>query len=242
MIAVVADTRAPRDVRRFYRITAAILMPVGPLAVAVLRFLIPFDPAPTAAAAQPVVFDVILALGLIATFTLVPGAYAAAHLVRRYQPVLAVWVGALLIPGYLGLAGLAAVDGIAVAGARLGIDPAEVSVIYDGVGALAPIVILFVAFLVGHIIGTVLLGILCFRSRLMPKPVAVLFAVSQPLHLTAVIIGSNWLDLLAWGLTAMGMAFLARRVLRTPDEEWDLPPRAGIPAVTSASAFDDAPR
>lgn len=227
MSAVKGDTRAHTDTRRFERMAAAILMPVGPLAVAVLRFLIPLDPAVTAAAEQPALFDVILALGLVATFTLVPGAYAAVHLVRRYRPVLAVWVGALLIPGYLGLAGLAAVDGIAVAGARLGIDPAAVSAIYDGVGALAPILILFVAFLVGHIIGTVLLGILCFRARLMPKPVAVLFAVSQPLHLTAVILGSNWLDLLAWGLTAMGMAFLALRTLRTPDHEWDLPPLAG---------------
>jgi hypothetical protein len=28
----------------------------------------------------------------------------------------------------------------------------------------------------------------------------------------------------AWGMTAMGMVFLAARVLRTPNEQWDLPP------------------
>lgn len=224
MSATVGARRAPRDTRRFSRIAAAVLMPVGPLAVALLRFIIPFDPAAAAAAADPVRFDVILALGAVATFTLVPGAYAAVHLVRRYQPVLAAWVGALLIPGYLGLAGLAALDAIAIAGARLAIDPATVSAIYDGVGALTPTTVFFVAFLVGHILGTVLLGVLCFRSRLMPRTMALLLAVSQPLHLTAVILANNWLDLVAWSLTAAGMAFLALRVLRTPDEEWDLPP------------------
>jgi hypothetical protein len=69
----------------------------------------------------------------------------------------------------------------------------------------------------------VLLGILAYRARLMPRAIAVLLAISQPLHLSAVIIGSNVLDLVAWGLTAVGMAFLARRVLLTPDEEWGLP-------------------
>jgi hypothetical protein len=49
-------------------------------------------------------------------------------------------------------------------------------------------------------------------------------AVSQFVHLAAVIGGWPVVDLLAWTTTAVGMAFLARVVLRTPDDEWDLPP------------------
>ncbi|QEW03486.1 hypothetical protein [Microbacterium lushaniae] len=227
MSVTAGATRARRDTRRFSRIAAAVLMPVGPLAVALLRFIIPFDPPAVAAAADPARLEVVMALGAVATFTLVPGAYAAVHLTRRYQPVLTVWVAALLIPGYLGLAGLAVVDGIAPAGVRRGVDPAAVTAIYDGVGELATVTVFFGVFLIGHILGTVLLGILSFRARLMPRAFALLFAVSQPLHLTAVMLANNWLDLLAWSLTAAGMAFLALRVLRTPDEEWDLPPLTG---------------
>ena len=48
--------------------------------------------------------------------------------------------------------------------------------------------------------------------------------MSQPLHLTAVIIGSPPLDLFAWSLTAIGMAFLGLRVIRTSDDAWDVAP------------------
>lgn len=230
MSTTISAIRTRRDTRRFTRITAAVLMPIGPLAVALLRFIIPIGPPAAAADADPARFELILALGAVATFTLVPGAYAAVHLARRYRPVLAVWVAGLLIPGYLGLAGLGALDAIALAGSRRNLDPAVVATIYDGVGELVSVTIFFVAFLLGHILGTVLLGILCFRSRLMPRPVALLLAISQPLHLAAVILENNWLDLLAWGLTATGMGFLALRALRTSDEDWDLPP---FPAGTS---------
>jgi hypothetical protein len=212
-----------KDLRRFDRIAAAVLMPVGPVAVAVLRFLVPNEPVADAVSRDPAIYRVILILGAVAAFTLVPGAYAALTLVRRYRPVLSAWVGALLVPGYLALAALSAVDAIIVAGYDAGVEPALVARLYGAVGELPVLMITFLVFLVGHIVGTVLLGILAYRARLMPRAIAVLLAISQPLHLTAVIIGSNVLDLVAWGLTAVGMAFLARRVLLTPDEEWGLP-------------------
>ena len=45
--------------------------------------------------------------------------------------------------------------------------------------------------------------------------------MSQPLHfVAAVILGSHWLDLFAWGLNAAGFAAVAVVVLRMSDEEW----------------------
>jgi hypothetical protein len=61
----------------------------------------------------------------------------------------------------------------------------------------------------------VLLGVACLRARLMPTVVAVALIISQPLHLVSVITAQPVLDLVAWGLTAVGMAFLAVRLLRT---------------------------
>jgi hypothetical protein len=86
--------------------------------------------------------------------------------------------------------------------------------------------VLVLVFVVGHIVGTVLLGVTMIVGRAAPLVISVLMAVSQPLHLTAVMIGNPTLDLIAWGLTALAMGFLARRVLRTPNDLWDLPPLA----------------
>jgi hypothetical protein len=78
-------------------------------------------------------------------------------------------------------------------------------------------------FVLGHIVGMVLLGSALWG--LIPRWAAVAIMVSQPLHFVAfVILGSQPLDALAWGLTAVGFAACALVVARTPDDEWDLSP------------------
>lgn len=212
-----------KDTRRFDRVLAAVLMPIGPAAVAVLRFIYPYGPVGDESARDPAVYQVILWLSLVAVFTLVPGVYAAVRLVRRYSPRLTAWVAGLLIPAYLSLGALGLTDAVGLVGDRTGLDPKTTNALADQLGALPTVNIYFAAFILGHIVGTVLLGILCFRARLMPRGIAVLLAVSQPLHLTADLLQNHWLDLFAWGLTAVGMVFLARRVLRTPNDAWELP-------------------
>lgn len=221
---VVRPAAAGTDVRRFDRWVAAALMPVGPAAVAVLRFVVPADPVGESVAADPGTQRLILWCGLVAVLTLLPGALAAVRLLRRHTPRLATWTAALLVPGYLGMTGLVAVDAAVLAGTNLGLPPGTVTELSDAVFALPTVNILVSLFIVGHIVGTLLLGIAAFRSRVIPRPLAVALALSQFVHLAAVIAGLPWLDLLAWATTAVGMAALARVVLRTPDDEWDLPP------------------
>ena len=80
------------DTRTLARWTAAILMPIGPAAVAVLRFILPYDTNDSAAVmiakvqAAPDTQQAVMVLGLIAVFTLVPGAYAVARLTRPGAP------------------------------------------------------------------------------------------------------------------------------------------------------------
>lgn len=53
-----------------------------------------------------------------------------------------------------------------------------------------------IVFVVGHVIGTVLLGIAMWRSRAVPRWAAAITAVAQPLHfVAAVVIASHPLDL-----------------------------------------------
>ena len=211
--------RQPADVRALDRRVAAVLMPIGPAAVAVLRFVLPADPA-----AHPGAQRLVVWLGLVAVLTLLPGALAAIRLLRRYTPLLATGIAALLVPGYLGMTALIAADAGTLGAIDLGLPAGQVTELSDATIAVPTMTILVLLFVVGHIVGTLLLGIAAFRARLMPRPVAGALAVSQFVHLAAVIGGWPLVDLLAWTTTAVGMAFLARVVLRTPDDEWDLPP------------------
>ena len=211
--------RQPADVRRLDRGVAAVLMPIGPAAVAVLRLVLPADPA-----AHPGAQRLVVWLGLVAVLTLLPGALAAIRLLRRYTPLLATWIAALLVPGYLGMTALIVADAGTLGAIDLRLPAGQVTELSDATFAVPTMTILVLLFVVGHIVGTLLLGIAAFRARLMPRPVAGALAVSQFVHLAAVIGGWPVVDLLAWTTTAVGMAFLARVVLRTPDDEWDLPP------------------
>lgn len=219
------ETIRPRaDLRRLDRIVAAILMPLGPAAIAVLRFVIPGEPVAESVAADPGAQRIVLGLGVVAVFTLLPGAYSALHLLRRSAPRLTAWTAALLIPGYLGMSALFGLDAFTMASYDAGLAPAEAELVADAMVALPTSTILMLAFLIGHIAGTVLLGAAALAARAVPVTVGILLIISQPLHLVAVMTSLRWLDLIAWGLTAVGMAALAWRVLHTTNAEWDLPP------------------
>lgn len=218
-------TARPRaDLRRFDRIVAAILMPVGPAAVAVLRYILPGEPIGESVAANPGAQRAALWLGVVALFTLLPGAYAAFRLVRRRAPRLTAWSAALLVPGYLAMTALYAGDAFALAGTELGLDARLVDRVLGGILVLPTTGLLLIVFVVFHIGGTVLLGSAMLAARAVPVLAGIAMVVSQPVHLAAVVANSRPLDLIGWGLTAVAMGFLSWRALRTPNEEWDLPP------------------
>ena len=89
--------------------------------------------------------------------------------------------------------------------------------------SLHPVVLIAgVIFVIGHVLGTVLLGIAFWPAGRTIHPAAALAVlVSQPLHfIAAIILGSHWLDLFAWGLNAAGFAAVAVVVLKMSDEDW----------------------
>lgn len=218
------------DTRTLERVVAAVLMPLGPLCAAVIRFVIPGEPVGESVPADPGAQRLVLALGVVIVFTMVPGAYAALRLLRRKAPRLTAWTGAFLIPGYLAMMG-GGMDAATMASYDAGFSPAEMDRLNAAIWALPFTIVIGLIFVVGHIVGTVLLGATMIATRATVLPVGIAMVVSQPLHLAAVITNTRWLDLGAWGLTALGMAFLAWRVLRTPNDEWDLPPLDRSPGL-----------
>ena len=205
--------------RPWGRMAAAVLMPTGPAAVAVLRFLLPYNTNDSSAvmvakmAAEPARERIVVWLFVVALLTLAPGAIAAIRLVAPNAPRLAGFTTALMVPGYLAIAGVGLVDfvGFRVNSANQG----AITAVVTQLNSSAPVNVLTVIFVVGHLSGTVLLGITLFRAHVLTLVPAVVLAVSQPLHLAAALTGNHLVDLVGWGMTAVGMAFVARAAWRT---------------------------
>lgn len=218
MIGYTTQRPAATDRQRWL---VALLMPIGPAAVALLRFILPYNTTDSAAsvvrkvAAHSGAQHAVLWLEVVAIFTLVPGAYAALRLSRGAAPRLTAAAAGLLIPGYLALAagGAGGADTLTYVGVTHGVDHGTLARLVDLTGQSGPSVVLGIVFVVGHIVGTVLLAIALWRSGVIPPWAAAVLGVSQPLHLIAAMSGNHPLDLLGWGLTAVGMASAAAAVL-----------------------------
>lgn len=204
------------------------LLPIGPLAVAILRFVLPYYTADGDAAtaraviAHPDRQSLVLWLGLVAVVTLVPGLLAVGDLLPRSR--LKTWAFALLIPGYLCLGILLAEDYLLWSAVKAHQSPHQIAALLHAAHPSADIAI--AAYVLGHVIGTVLLGIALVRSQRIPAWAGVAIAVSQPIHFVAfVVLGSPALDLAGWFLLAVGMACCIRPLSAAPAEGFARAPR-----------------
>jgi hypothetical protein len=221
-----------RDTRTLRRTAAAVLLPLGPLTVAVLRLCLPSFTSDTSTATIRATStalgrqDAVVWLSLILVLTLVPSVLAAARLTQRRAPRMSLVAIALLVPGFCALL-FSAGDPMVRALASGVITPSDGAKVLSAFNAEPAIVVATVVFVVGHIVGIVLLGVAFLRTKVVPAAVAIAVIVSQPLHFFFAVIAPNRFgDGFAWGLTAIGFLVAGLRVLRTPNDEWDLPPVA----------------
>lgn len=224
-----ADLANGTDLRHASRILAALILPIGPLAVAGLRYVLPYFSATTPReTAQDVLAaegqqSAVLWLGLVATFTLLPGVLAVGRLTRRGAPKLTAAAMLLVVPGYLALTYMIGTDLVLWTGARAGLDASTLAQLAGTVHPTSNVAV--AVFVLGHVIGTVLLGFALLRSRTVPAWAAIVTAAAQPAHFVAfVILGSPALDFAAWAANGVAFAVVGYAIVRTPDDEWDLPP------------------
>jgi hypothetical protein len=222
--------RKVRDVRRLRRIVAAVILLVPATTVAIGRLFVT-DDIDTRKALDLIATDpsrqfTFALLGFLATITLVPAFLAAARLAKRRRPVLTMIALGVNLVAYLGGWALAALDSMYLAGAMLPVEQREGAAALidamwsDGLAGISTLLVV-----IGHVLGAILMGLALRGSILTVGWVAMI--LSQPGHVFAFIVfPSPLMDALAWGLMALAFAFCAVAVLRTPDDEWDLPPRS----------------
>jgi hypothetical protein len=81
------------------------------------------------------------------------------------------------------------------------------------------------SFLIGITIGRILLGIMLWRSRIAPRWMAIALILAAPVEFVP-ITGSNLQPALSWTLTAIGYAAASLALLRSGNDDFDLPPLA----------------
>lgn len=225
----------PRDLRHFWRFLLAFVAPVGAAAIATGRFLMPYYTADDNAtildkvAAHLGTVNALLWLYVIGVLLLLPGVFAVVVVTRRSVPVLTAWAAILSILAYTAALASPNTDLLAYVAGNEGVDRAASLALMDGITSHPATGVLAGFFVIGHIVGTVLLGLALLRSRMAPSWMAYGLMVSQPLHLTAVLLSNRYVDLVGWGLTAVGFLGASLALLRMRDDEFDLPParRAG---------------
>lgn len=163
--------------------------------------------------------NAIVWLGLVAMLTLVPAVLWVGRVVGRTAPKLTAAAMLLPVPAYLMLALLVASDGIALYGVQHDLPTRTVADMYTAVHPIMLVGAVF--FVLGHVLGTVLLGLAMLRGRAVPRWAAIATLIAQPLHFVAAIIVANHpLDFVAWSLNAVGFAAVSLVILRTADDDW----------------------
>jgi hypothetical protein len=196
-----------------------LLLPVGPAAIAVLRLVLPYYTSPDSAdvvrvsSAHPGRESAVIWLATVGVLTLVPGILAVARLSRENAPRLTAWALALAVPGYLAMGLMLGYDHLVWSATHASLSTADAAAVIDA--AHPALEVSMAVFVLGHVVGTVLLGLALLRSGRLPAWVGWGIAVSQPLHFIAtVFLGSPQVDFVAWTMTAVGMAVAGRELLK----------------------------
>ena len=229
-MAATATSRTAGSVSRqhagFDRRALAVIMPIGPLAIAIVRGILPYKTTDSNAtlAAQVASHQgtetLVVWLTFIAMLTLIPGVIAVGLMARRGAPRLGTVGLVLTFAAFMSLfwSTVAGSYNVALAAARIGVSPVLTGRLLDSMGAVPAIGLGSDLFVIGHILGLVLIGIALWRGRVLPSWAALLIAASQILHfIFAVIVPVHALDGVAWGLTAVGFAVAALTLVREPD-------------------------
>jgi hypothetical protein len=234
-----------RDARTFWRIALAIVAPVPWLALAVATLVTPDNArdddtrayaaiaAHTARAGAALPFDALFIM------TLMPAIVAVLMACRRTAPTATAWIGAITLVG--AAAGPLAPTNTLIdyIGIRHGVTQQAILTINDGIASQPLSAVVLVLFLLGVILGgRILLGVLQWRSRTVPRWTAVILILSAPLDVfgPSGLVFHNDGAFVSFLMTALAFAGASRALLRTRNDNFDVPPADPAPVTRSEAA------
>lgn len=222
-----------RDVRTFQRYAAAVILFVPATSVAIGRLFQTDDSDTRRAldliAAHPDRQFTFALLGFIGILSVVPAFLAAARLSRRRRPVLTTVALAVNLVAYLGAFAMLAIDNLYLIGASLPPEQRDVgAIVIDKMWSTGIAGISTTLFVLGHFIGAILMGLALRGSIATIGWLAML--LTTPMHVLAfVVLQMPALDMAAWLLMTLAFICCAVKIVKTPNDEWDLPPLGHTP-------------
>jgi hypothetical protein len=176
---------------------------------------------------------------LLVQIMIVPAMIYTARLARPGAPKLAFFGGGLAALGWLsGLIAFGGLEVVAYWGAQQP-ENSQVATVLDRAGSDPVLGILTLVFVFGHFLGMVLLGAALWRSHAVPVWAAISMILFPLIHNGAHAAGSVLVDDLSAVFLLIASVTCAVRIVRTPNEVWDLP--AGAAEVGSAPMTEIVP-
>lgn len=225
--------RGVRDIRSFQRYAAAVILPIPPTCIAVGRLFQTDDTDTRRAldlvAANPDRQFTFALLGFISLLCVIPAFLAAARLSRRRRPVLTTVALTVNLVAYLGAFAMLAIDNLYLIGASLPPEQRDVgAIVIDKMWSTGIAGISTTLFVLGHFIGAILMGLALRGSIATIGWLAML--LTTPMHVLAfVVLQMPALDMAAWLLMTLAFICCAVKIVKTPNDEWDLPPLGHTP-------------
>ena len=230
------QVRRVRDIRSFQRYAAAVILPIPPTCIAVGRLFQTDDSDTRRAldlvAANPDRQFTFALLGFISLVCVIPAFLAAARLSRRRRPVLTAVALVVNLLGFIGAFGLFAIDNLYILGAALPAEQRDVgAIVIDEMWSTGITGFGANLFVLGHFLGTILMG-LALRGSI-PTVGWLAMLLTTPVHFLAfVFLQMPAVDMAAWLLMTLAFVDCAGKILKTPNDEWDLPPLSRAAART----------
>jgi uncharacterized integral membrane protein len=169
-------------------------------------------------AAHPVLIRVALNAALIGSLFIIPGLLGAMQLLRKQAPRLSLTAGTMMIAGYICYFGINASTFAELGLAERGVNGSAVTGALDA-GENDPAGLwIFLVFVLGNLVGTLLLSIALWRSRTVAKWAAVAVFAWPVLHVIGLIAGTEWFEVAGAVLQAAGFAAVASVLLARHDK------------------------
>lgn len=230
------------DIRTLSRATGAICLIVGSVAFAIPVTITEKDQDGAGLLATASAHLGITHLGntlLPAQLLLVPAMIYAARLARHGAPKLAFFGGGIAALAWLsGLVAFAGLQVITYWGSQQS-DRGPIAAVLDKASGDQVLGLLTLLFVLGHVVGIVLLGIALWRSHVVPAWAAIVTILYPLVHFGAHEGGSVVIDDLSGILLVIACVVCAVQILRTPNATWDLP--TGAPVAEQLVVAEPAP-
>ncbi|GAA1726659.1 hypothetical protein GCM10009734_34510 [Nonomuraea bangladeshensis] len=153
---------------------------------------------------------------MLASMLMVPAALGVKRLVADRSPGLAFIGTVLTAGGYICYFGIALSGITDVAMAEHGGPVQDYAIVLDNSQSDASTLWVFLLFVLGNLVGTLLLGLVLLRSRRVPLWTAAAVLAWPPLHLTGLVVGSEWFEVAGAALQAVGLTATGSRLLTAP--------------------------